>query len=157
MLGVACRRRASPRRRSRGRLRSQSNPCCSRQPTRAAAVPLPPLWKPCHDWTAGSGRGLRRSSRARRSGMVALGRGPYCFFDRCAQPLHCSGFLALGLLDLPARQPPYHRRRTVRTGSRCVVRIAYAPVIFFSKQIHQTANKLGSLQCFARVRARIRH
>ena len=95
-------------------MRIQSN---SRRPSRAAAVPLPPLWKPCHDWTAGGGRGLRQSSGARRAGMVALGYGPYCFFDRCAQPHHCSGYLALGLLDLPARQPPHHWCRTLRTGT----------------------------------------
>jgi hypothetical protein len=98
------------------RIRSQSNPGCSRRPSRAAAVPLPPLWKPCHDWTAGGGRGLRRSSGARRAGMVALGHGPHCLFDRCAQPHDCSGYMALGLLDLPARQPPHHRCRTLRTG-----------------------------------------
>ena len=46
--------------------------------------------------------------------MVALGCGPYRFSDRCAQPRHCSGHLALGLLDLPARQPPHHRFRTLK-------------------------------------------
>src|SRR2546430_2891354 len=96
------------------RLRSQSNPGCSRWPSCAAAVSLPPLRQPCHDWAAGRGRGLRAHPGARCAGMVALGCGPYRFSDRCAQPRHCSGHLALGLLDLPARQPPHHRFRTLK-------------------------------------------
>src|SRR5262249_48849952 len=99
------------------RLRSQSNPGCSRRPPRAAAVSLPPLRQPCHDWTAGSGRGLRLDPGTRCGGMVALGCGPHCSSDRRAQPHHGSGLMALGLFDLPARQPPHHRFRTFDTRS----------------------------------------
>ena len=45
-------------------------------------------------------------------------------FDKCTQPLHCSGYLALGLFDLPWQQPPHHRCRTLRTGT-----LAQRPVV----------------------------
>jgi hypothetical protein len=61
------------------RLRSQSNPGCCRRPARAAAVSLPPLRQPCYDWTAGSGRGLRRNPGMRGSGMVLWGAAHIAF------------------------------------------------------------------------------
>jgi hypothetical protein len=83
------------------------------RPSHAAAVSLPPLREPCHDWSAGGGRRLPRDPGTRCAGMVALGRGPHCFSNRRAQPHHGSGLMALVLLNLPARQPPHHWFRTL--------------------------------------------
>jgi hypothetical protein len=96
------------------RLCGQNHPLCSRRPSRAAAIPLPRLRQPCHDRAAGSGRGFRQDPTARRRHGGSGARPTLPFWWACATD-HCSRHMVLGLLDLPAQQPPHHRFGTLRS------------------------------------------